>query len=90
MSDPLEIFVGIDGETVYPWAEFQKQGLLWLVNASVFNPRGHHLTMYYPHEDFNVSTGFKLVGDGKSPWAMPANDPTVIAAFKTSKKVLKC
>lgn len=89
MSNPLEIFVGVDGETVYPWAEFQKQGLLWLVNSSVFNPRGYHLTMYFPHDDFNVSTGYKMVGDGRLPWAMSANDPTVIRAFREAKKMVK-
>ena len=89
MPEVFEQFVGLDGETIFPWAEFQKMGLLWLINATVFNPRGYHLTMYYTDDTFTECTGFKVVGDGKSPWSFPTNNPGVIKAFKSAKQVLK-
>lgn len=78
----------VEGEMVVPWAEFHHQGLQWLINASVLNPRGYHLATYFPDDTYAVSTGFMIAGDGSAPWSMPADHPDVVRAFNLSRKVL--
>lgn len=53
-------------DEVRPFAEFQQEGLLWLVNASVFHPRGYALAFHHD-SDGNV-TGWSLEGDGSERW----------------------
>jgi hypothetical protein len=77
-------------ESYMPWAEFNNLGLHWLVNAELLNPRGYHMTMYYPDPEFLVSTGFFIHGDGTSPWeGVDPNHPIARRAFKRVKKFLK-
>lgn len=59
------------------WAEFRTRGLLWLVNAAVFHPRGFALAFEYPpgttDPDHTEPVGWQILGDGKEPWYF---DPT--------------
>ena len=52
------------------FGEFRDEGLLWLINTSVFHPRGYAIAFVYEDEDteFKNPTGWKLVGDGSEPW----------------------
>jgi len=50
-----------------PWSELRDSGLLWLINTSVFHPRGYALGM--------SNEGWVLFGDGSEPWQFGA-DPT--------------
>lgn len=43
-----------------PFDELRATGLLWLINASVFHPRGYALAI---HAD-----GWSLLGDGGEVW----------------------
>ena len=57
---------------VYEFGEFRDKGLLWLINTSVFHPRGYAIAFFYDDDDteFKNPTGWKLVGDGSEPWVM--------------------
>lgn len=54
--------------------DFEKDGLLWLINKSVLHPRGYALG-HIP--DTNE---FVLLGDGSEPWrfATPAENPEAV------------
>lgn len=49
-----------------PFSELSDAGMLWLVNATVFHPRGFALALH-ADESGNV-TGWSLLGDGSEPW----------------------
>lgn len=42
--------------------DLRSDGLLWLINASVFHPRGYALALD------TTDGSFWLYGDGKEPW----------------------
>lgn len=72
---PRELLQDDDG---YPLVreidELRTTGLLWLINATVFHPRGYALTFVYDTETDDVQ-GWSLQGDGQEVWAF---DPTEI------------
>jgi len=47
--------------------EFRDSGLLWLVNKTVFHPRGFALCLFVDQETGEVS-GWDLIGDGEESW----------------------
>lgn len=49
-----------------PFGELSESGLLWLINATVFHPRGYALALNADSRG-NV-TGWFLLGDGSEPW----------------------
>lgn len=58
-----------------PFSELSESGILWLINSTVFWPRGFSLAITHEateeqHEagDLGVATGWKLLGNGKSAW----------------------
>jgi hypothetical protein len=61
-------------EEARPFSEFRDEGLLWLVNVTVFHPRGYALAFGIDTEG-NVN-GWKLMGDGTEPWAFATDDAT--------------
>jgi hypothetical protein len=48
-----------------PFAELADSGLLWLVNAAVFHPRGYALALVRERGEV---TGWTLLGNGSEPW----------------------
>lgn len=52
-----------------PFEDLRTEGLLWLINATVFHPRGYALAMHF--DDDGTATGWSLLGDGAEPWQMP-------------------
>lgn len=64
-----------------PIDELRGSGLLWLINASVFHPRGFALALCYTGSEV---IGWKLLGDGTEPWQYePAADDRFAAAEAT-------
>lgn len=62
-----------------PFAEFRESGLLWLVNASVFHPRGYALRLHFERddpEDAGACIGWSLMGDGSEQWQFGCDDET--------------
>lgn len=55
-----------DETVVRSFDEFRLNGLLWLINASVFHPRGYAVGFSYDDEG-NVD-GWVLLGQGDEPW----------------------
>lgn len=47
--------------------DFRASGLLWLINRTVFHPRGFALGFVRDDEAGEV-TGWELLGDGAEPW----------------------
>lgn len=56
--------------TERPWDELASSGLLWLINATCFHPRGYALAV---HPD---GAGWSLLGDGSEPWCFPDGEIT--------------
>jgi hypothetical protein len=50
-----------------PFAELADSGMLWLVNRSVFHPRGFALALHL--DEAGNATGWSVKGDGAEPWA---------------------
>ena len=53
-----------------PFADLRATGLLWLINTTVFHPRGYALALHFDgkHPDLGACTGWSLMGDGSEPW----------------------
>lgn len=49
-----------------PFIDLRDSGLLWLINATVFHPRGYALALHVDASD--AVTGWDLMGDGTEPW----------------------
>ena len=55
-----------------PFKELSETGLLWLINVSVFHPRGYALGLHPgPTGEY---IGWSLLGDGTESWYM--SEPT--------------
>lgn len=52
-----------------PFADLRTTGLLWLINASVFHPRGYALALH--SDESGDCVGWSLLGDGSEPWTFP-------------------
>jgi len=70
----------------HPFAEFQAEGLLWLVNRVVFHPRGYALA-FHVDDDMNV-IGWSLQGDGTETWDFRLPPTTEDELFNRVKAIL--
>jgi YD repeat-containing protein len=55
-----------DDAALRSFEDLRASGLLWLINASVFHPRGYALAFRYT--DDGRLAGWHLLGDGTEPW----------------------
>lgn len=62
--------------------ELRTHGLLWLINTTVFHPRGYALALQLQD---GVATGWRLLGDGSEPWTF---GETLDAEFAASEAFL--
>ena len=62
------VWVDIDTEVYYPISALLDTGVLWLINKSVFHPRGFALTLVKDQDTGDIK-GWTLQGDGTEPWA---------------------
>jgi hypothetical protein len=66
-----------------PWRELSESGLLWLINATVFHPRGFAFACSMDVRTGEV-TGWDLLGDGSEPWSYAGSvDDRFAAAEET-------
>jgi len=85
-----------------PFNEIRDTGLLWLINRTVFHPRGYALFLHYedrenPLAPGGVATGWGLMGDGSEPWKFgdPPEEALALGAktedelFQMVKELLK-
>lgn len=56
------------------FAELRSTGLLWLINSTVFHPRGFALALHF--DDDGNCTGWSMMGDGSEPWRFSADPVT--------------
>lgn len=69
-----------------PFDEWQENGLLWLINATVFHPRGYALML---GKDQNGKVmGWDLTGDGTEPWQF-ASDPETQAMIQAKFEAVR-
>jgi hypothetical protein len=54
-----------------PFSALSDSGLLWLINAAVFHPRGFALALHRRDGEF---VGWSLIGDGTEPWQFAGGD----------------
>lgn len=69
-----------------PFESLRELGLLWLINTTVFHPRGYALVLHLDDET-GQATGWSLAGDGSEPW-MFADDPETHARFAAAQALL--
>jgi hypothetical protein len=50
----------------FPFADLRTTGLLWLINTTVFHPRGYALAIKINEQ--GEAEGWRLLGDGSEPW----------------------
>lgn len=69
------------GSDPRPMNELRDSGLLWLINRTVFHPRG--LALALVAGDDGTIAGWRLTGDGTEPmWFSPDDEPGLFAAAK--------
>lgn len=68
-----------------PFDDLVTSGLLWLINASVFHPRGLALGVTRDPEGHVI--GWLLLGNGTEPWSFP-DDRGTLAKFQAAQTTL--
>lgn len=58
-----------DGRKILPLADLRSTGMLWLINRTVFHPRGFALALELDEVNDEI-VGWSLLGDGTEVWAM--------------------
>lgn len=79
LPDPIDITGTQPG--FRPWKDLRTTGILWLINAAVFHPRGFALALVRHQGEL---VGWRLVGDGTEPWVFtdPCGEPfAAVEAF---------
>jgi hypothetical protein len=78
--------VGDSNTPPRPFAELAPSGLLWLINAVVFHPRGYALALVADRATGEKAAGWQLLGDGDEPWtyADPVDD-----RFRAAEETLR-
>lgn len=74
-----------DDELMRPFLDLTDSGLLWLVNAVVFHPRGVALALRVNLA--GEAIGWQLMGDGTEPWSF-APGPDVDAKFAAANATI--
>jgi hypothetical protein len=76
---------------VHTFEEFRDRGLLWLINTSVFHPRGYAIAFVYEDDDteFKNPTGWQLIGDGSEPWWFIDDNGSIDLHFAMVEKLFK-
>lgn len=72
-----------------PFEDLRPTGLLWLINTTVFHPRGYALALYL--DDDGQALGWSLMGDGTEPWTMgdpPEGYPSLDELFTAAKQLM--
>ncbi len=54
-----------------PFSDLRPTGLLWLINATVFHPRGYAFALNF--NDEGELDSWSLLGNGKEPFSFDAN-----------------
>lgn len=70
-----------------PFSELRDTGLLWLINTTVFHPRGYALSVHYDNGVGAEPTGWSIMGDGTEPWAF-SEEADIDSCFRAVKQVL--
>jgi hypothetical protein len=73
------------GQPARPINELAPSGLLWLINATTFHPRG--LALAFVTDDEGMIVGWRLVGDGAEP-AQFNPGPDLDALFRAALETM--
>lgn len=71
---------------VYDFENFRQFGGLWMLNRTVFHPRGFALAFVYGTKR-EVPIGWTLQGDGTEPWCF-GDDAVEHRAFQSFEELL--
>jgi hypothetical protein len=59
----------------FDFRRLSEYGVLWLINRTVFHPRGFALSLIYSDEDGNHDpVGWRIEGDGSEVWRFEGFD----------------
>ena len=72
--------------TSRPFSEMRSTGLLWLINTSVFHPRGYALG-FEADEEGNV-IGWTILGDGQEVWLFDDSENDLDNLMRSVKDLL--
>lgn len=74
---------------ILPFEQLRDTGLLWLINTTVFHPRGYALSIDLD-PDTGQARGFQLLGDGKERWgwAEDVMAAELDAKFQTVRRLM--
>lgn len=81
---PLAQHVGDSDTPPRPFAELSPSGLLWLINAVVFHPRGFALALVVDRATGDKAAGWQLLGDGTEPWQYDTSSDDRFAAAEAT------
>lgn len=56
------------------FSELKSSGLLWLMNRTIFHPRGFALAFVFDPDISTEALAWKILGDGITPWEMGDTD----------------
>lgn len=77
--------VNLNDPQARPFRELRDGGLLWLINTTVFHPRGYALQLHI--DEHGEPYGWSLTGDGTEPWSFTPG-PDIDKAFKNAQQIL--
>jgi hypothetical protein len=69
-----------------PLEELRESGLLWLINRTVFHPRGYALSLHY---EGDRAVGWSLEGDGTEAWRYGMDDDEEREVFARAEATLR-
>ena len=73
-----------NSKATFPFDSLGDSGMLWLINATVFHPRGLALTVHF---DINgKATSWGLTGEGDEPFVV--SNALAVERFKLAKAFL--
>lgn len=77
-------------DTARPLVDLRTTGLLWLINRTVFHPRGYALAVgeWSVGGSEVITEGWKLFGDGTQPWQF-ADDIDEDELFRAAEAFLE-
>lgn len=83
MTNKIDFKVVDGANNTLDFEDLRRTGFLWLINRTVFHPRGFAFALVYDEND-NV-VGWTIYGDGTEPWAFDSNSIDEDALFHSMK-----
>lgn len=67
MTEKTSDTIRHNGVPAFDFKRLSEYGVLWLINRTVFHPRGYALSLIF-EDGIEEPTGWSIIGDGSEPW----------------------